>query len=83
MHYFRNRGDHLGPIAIEILPKKLHNILAYDHTAASGGIFRIPHGWGFYTVEGLEWERIAWACGCLYGSSLSLCGLMVYPYYTI
>ncbi|KAJ4179460.1 hypothetical protein NW767_014613 [Fusarium falciforme] len=60
MHSFLNPGDHLGPMAVEMLPKKLQRALEWDHDAANGSAFNIPCGWGFYIVEEFDWIRIAW-----------------------
>ncbi|KAK1751395.1 hypothetical protein QBC47DRAFT_417310 [Echria macrotheca] len=58
MHGFLNPGDHLGPMAVEMLPKKLWSPLRWD--AQAHGSFDIPAGWGFYIVEGINWPLVSW-----------------------
>lgn len=60
MHSFLDPGDHLGSMAVEMLPKKLRRALEWDRDAANGDTFDIPCGWGFYIVEEFDWIRIAW-----------------------
>ncbi|KAK0724877.1 hypothetical protein B0H67DRAFT_117931 [Lasiosphaeris hirsuta] len=58
MHAFLDPADHLGPMAVEMLPKKLWRALAWDGRVHDH--FNIPHGWGFYIVEGINWPFL---CG--------------------
>lgn len=58
MHSFLNPGDHLGPMVVEMLPKKLWAELRWDGQAHDH--FNIPTGWGFYIVEGIYWGLVWW-----------------------
>ncbi|KAK5663757.1 hypothetical protein OQA88_4188 [Cercophora sp. LCS_1] len=58
MHAFLDAGDHLGPMAVEVLPKKLWRALAWDRRVHDH--FNIPQGWGFYIVEGINWPLVQW-----------------------
>ncbi|KAJ9155462.1 hypothetical protein NKR23_g2030 [Pleurostoma richardsiae] len=57
MHCFLNPGDHLGSMAVDMLPKKLKCELICK---SNGPSFDMPYGWGFYIVEQWEWLRVAW-----------------------
>ncbi|KAK0671564.1 hypothetical protein QBC41DRAFT_270230 [Cercophora samala] len=58
MHAFLDPGDHLGPMAVEVLPKKLWAELRWDGQANDH--FNLPTGWGFYIVEGTHWGLVWW-----------------------
>ncbi|KAL2208342.1 hypothetical protein CC79DRAFT_1381399 [Sarocladium strictum] len=58
MHEFTSPGDHTGAAASDALPKKLHSKLLWDKNVNNIG--NTPVGWGFYIVEGIEWEAVAW-----------------------
>ncbi len=58
MHAFLDPEDHLGPMAVEILPKKLWSQLRWD--ALLNGRYSVPEGWGFYIVEGINWPLVSW-----------------------
>jgi hypothetical protein len=61
MHAFLDPGDHLGPMAVDILPKKLWCQLRWD--AGANGRWNVPEGWGFYIVEGVNWGLVSWCAG--------------------
>jgi len=58
MHGFLDPGDHLGPMAVDILPKKLWCQLRWD--AQANDRYNVPAGWGFYIVEGINWPLVSW-----------------------
>jgi len=58
MHAFQDPTDHFGPIAVEILPKKLWCQLSWDDRINHH--FNVPSGWGFYIVEGVNWPFVSW-----------------------
>lgn len=62
MHVFLDPGDHLGSMAAEMLPKKLHSKLGWDDTINNAS--NLPVGWGFYIVERVDWVVTAW---CIVG----------------
>lgn len=77
MHSFLDPGDHMGPMAVEMLPKKLWRSLTWDLDAAGGGGCHgsIPCGWGFYIIEGFNWVPIAW-CVVVAAAMSSLCAVL-------
>ncbi|VBB73728.1 Putative protein of unknown function [Podospora comata] len=52
MHMFLDPGDHLGLMAVELLPKKLWAELRWHRHLNSSA--NIPGGWGFLMVEGIR-----------------------------
>ncbi|KAF6825911.1 hypothetical protein CPLU01_10001 [Colletotrichum plurivorum] len=52
MHAFLEPGDHFG-CAMQILPKKLHIELFWDHLRNNND--SRPCGWGFYIEDGVDW----------------------------
>ncbi|KAK3323050.1 hypothetical protein B0H66DRAFT_555718 [Apodospora peruviana] len=72
MHAFLNPADHLGPVAIEMLPKKLWCKLGWDRRVHDH--FNIPYGWGFYISEGANWALLSW---CAAVALLAVTGLTV------
>lgn len=58
MHGFLDPCDHLGPMAVEMLPKKLWSQLRWDVRANDR--YNVPAGWGFYIVEGINWSLVSW-----------------------
>lgn len=46
MHALLNPGEHLGPIAADMIPRKLGSQLAWDD--ATHSIYYPPVGWGIY-----------------------------------
>lgn len=46
MHVLLNPGEHLGPLAADMIPTKLGSQLAWDDDAHS--IYYPPVGWGIY-----------------------------------
>ncbi|KAK4446789.1 hypothetical protein QBC34DRAFT_468890, partial [Podospora aff. communis PSN243] len=58
MHGFLDPCDHFGPMAVEILPKKLWSQLRWD--ARANDRYNVPAGWGFYIVEGINWSLVSW-----------------------
>ena len=61
MHGFLDPGDHLGPMAVEMLPKKLWCRLRWDVRANDR--YNVPEGWGFYIREGINWPLVSWCTG--------------------
>ncbi|KAK1750411.1 hypothetical protein QBC47DRAFT_418170 [Echria macrotheca] len=57
MHGFLDPGDHFGPGAVDILPKKLWSPLRWEPGAH--GRYNVPDGWGFYIIEGINWSLIS------------------------
>ncbi|KAK4185326.1 hypothetical protein QBC35DRAFT_534289 [Podospora australis] len=60
MHGFLDPGDHLGPMAVDMLPKKLWSKLRWNQNER----FDIPVGWGFYIEEGINWALV-FLCGAI------------------
>ena len=63
LHLFMTPGCDTGGVAAEVLPKKLYSPLAWNydiHTASNQ-----PRGWGFYIVEGIDWEFSACFVGVM------------------
>lgn len=60
MHSFLEDGDHLGRMAMEMLPKKLWQPLAWKYDVNNINVCNLPYGWGFYIVEGLDLALVAW-----------------------
>ncbi|KAI0860178.1 hypothetical protein F4860DRAFT_480382 [Xylaria cubensis] len=58
MHAFLDPGDHMGSMAVEMLPKKLHKGLSWD--GSLNHPLNVPVGWGFYIIEGLDWLCVTW-----------------------
>ncbi|KAK3375548.1 hypothetical protein B0T24DRAFT_202892 [Lasiosphaeria ovina] len=58
MHGFLDPGDHMGPMAVEMLPKKLWRRLGWDGRVHDH--FNIPTAYGFYIVEGVNWPFMSW-----------------------
>ena len=63
MHVFTTPGDHLGGMATEMLPKKLHSRLLWDKNV--NGVTYLPRGWGFYIVEDIDWALVRWCVSSL------------------
>jgi hypothetical protein len=53
MHSFLEPGDHTGCLAVERLPKKMHQELS-----CNGDPTCLPVGWGIYITEGFNWKLI-------------------------
>lgn len=68
MHSFLNTGDHTGSLAIERLPKKLHEKLS----CSVSNQFPIPVGWGIYIIEGYNWRLIMRCAGGVFFASFVL-----------
>ncbi|KAK1836084.1 hypothetical protein QBC39DRAFT_296909 [Podospora conica] len=62
MHAFLDPGDHLGGMAVDMLPKKLWCELTWDERT-HGRWGNVPEGWGFYVVEGINWGLVSWCAG--------------------
>ncbi|KAI1749652.1 hypothetical protein F4782DRAFT_512657 [Xylaria castorea] len=58
MHAFLDPGDHMGSMAVEMLPKKLRRDLSWDDSINNS--LNVPVGWGFYIIEGLDWLGVTW-----------------------
>ncbi|KAI1735820.1 hypothetical protein F4680DRAFT_433980 [Xylaria scruposa] len=58
MHAFLDPGDHMGSMAMEMLPKKLRKELSWD--GSLNNPLNVPIGWGFYIIEGLDWLCVTW-----------------------
>ena len=59
MHAFLDPQDHLGPTAIDALPKKLWCKLSCDEQVQD--LHHAPTGWGFYIVEGIHWGLLSFS----------------------
>lgn len=70
MHIFLTPGDHLGSMAAEMLPKKLHEELLWDNRVNS--VQNLPMGWGFYIVQGINRSLIAWVVAFLSSGTILL-----------
>ncbi|KAI0549590.1 hypothetical protein F4679DRAFT_584307 [Xylaria curta] len=73
MHAFLDPGDHMGSMAMEMLPKKLRRELSWD--ASLNNPLNVPIGWGFYIVEGLDWLCVTW---CIVITTLTVTLLTIF-----